>query len=47
MEAIVIVALVIAFAVCVTPGVMAWHTIAMLESRAVRRRPRIKMRRAF
>lgn len=52
MDTIVIVALVIAFAVCVLPGVMAWHKAAELAAMAARhkprtRRPGMRMRKAF
>ncbi len=52
MDGTVIVALVIAFAVCITPGVIAWYRLTSLAAASARRRhplrrPRIKMRRAF
>jgi uncharacterized iron-regulated membrane protein len=51
MDGIVIVALVIAFVVCVTPGVVAWYKLTSLAAvsarkRHPRRRPHIRMRRA-
>ena len=52
MDAIVIVALVIAFAVCVLPGALAWHKAAEIEAMAARqqprtRKPRMRTRKAF